>query len=44
LSLDEIRSKLISLLNSPAQKIASVLVEPASQLARLLNTKSKESN
>ena len=42
LSLDEIRSKLIGLLVAPAQKIASVLVTPAGQLARLVNSRSKE--
>ena len=41
-SLDEIRSKLASLINSPAQKIATVLAEPAGQLARLVLSQSKE--
>ena len=41
-SLDEVRSQLVGLLNSPAQKIASVLVAPAGQLARVVNLRSKE--
>ena len=41
-SLDEVRSKLVSLINSPAQKIASVLAAPAGQLARLVFSQSKE--
>ena len=41
-SLDEVRSKLASLINSPAQKIASVLAAPARQLARLVFSQSKE--
>ena len=41
-SLDEVRSKLVSLINSPAKKIASVLVAPAGQLARLVFSQSKE--
>ena len=35
-SLDELRGKLIGLLNAPAQKIASVAIEPGGQIARLL--------
>ena len=42
-SLDELRGKLIGLLNAPAQKIASVAIEPGSQIARLLVTKSSNS-
>jgi len=42
LSLNEIRSKLIGLISAPAQKIVSVLIEPAGQLARLVDSKSKE--
>ena len=40
-SLDELRSQLIGLITSPAQKIASILVEPGAQLARVVNSKSK---
>jgi large subunit ribosomal protein L10 len=42
LSLDEIRSKLVGLLSTPAQKIVSILETPAGQLARLVNARSKE--
>ena len=35
-SLDEIRAKLIALLNTPATQIAAVLQAPAGQLARVL--------
>jgi large subunit ribosomal protein L10 len=34
-SLDELRSKLIGLLQAPASKIARTLNEPGAQLARL---------
>lgn len=36
-SLDQIRSQLIGLVNSPATKIAGVLQAPAGQLARVMN-------
>ncbi len=42
-SLDELRSKLISLISTPAQKIASIAVEPSSMVVRLLNSKSSNS-
>ena len=35
-SLDELRAKLIGLLNAPATKIARTLVEPGAQLARVV--------
>jgi large subunit ribosomal protein L10 len=35
-SLDELRGKLVGLLQAPAQKIAMVLVAPGGQLARLV--------
>jgi large subunit ribosomal protein L10 len=41
-SLDGIRSQLVGLLSAPAQKIASVLQAPGSQLARLMTSQSKE--
>ena len=41
-SLDEIRGKLIGLLSAPAQKVTSVLVAPAGQIARLINSRAKE--
>jgi large subunit ribosomal protein L10 len=36
-SLDELRSQLIGLINSPATKIAGVLQAPAAQLARVFS-------
>ena len=41
-SLDQIRGKLLGLLNAPAQKIASVIQVPGGQLARLVNARSEE--
>ena len=41
-SLDQIRGKLLGLLNAPAQKIASVVQAPGAQLARLVNARSEE--
>ncbi len=41
-SLDQIRGKLIGLLQAPAQKITSVVQAPGNQLARLVNARSKE--
>ncbi len=42
-SLDELRSKLIGLISAPAQKIASISIEPGSQIARLISAKSSNS-
>ncbi len=36
-SLDELRAKLIGLLQAPATKVAGVLQAPAAQLARVMN-------
>ena len=36
-SLEEIRAKLIGLISSPAQKIASVMTAPSGDLARVFN-------
>jgi len=36
-SLDELRGKLIGLIQAPATKIAGVLQAPAGQLARVFN-------
>jgi large subunit ribosomal protein L10 len=36
-SLDELRSKIISLIMAPATKLAVIAQEPASQLARIFN-------
>ena len=41
-SLDQIRAKLLGLLNAPAQKIASITQAPGGQLARLINARSEE--
>ena len=41
-SLDEIRGKIVGLILAPAQKITSVLQAPGNQLARLMNSRSKE--
>ena len=41
-SLDQIRSKLLGLLNAPAQKITSVVQAPGGQLARLVNARSEQ--
>ncbi len=41
-TLDEIRGKLVGLLTTPAQNIASIMEAPASQLARLISAKNKE--
>ena len=41
-SLDQIRGKLIGLLNAPAQKLASVVQAPGGQLARLISARSKQ--
>ncbi|MCH9764856.1 MAG: 50S ribosomal protein L10 [Alphaproteobacteria bacterium] len=38
-SLDELRAKLISLLNAPATKIARTIKEPGGQLARVIHAK-----
>lgn len=38
-SLDELRGKLVGLLQAPAQKIAAVLVAPGAQLARVVEAR-----
>jgi len=38
-SLDELRARLLSLINTPATRIAGVLQAPAGQLARVLKAK-----
>ncbi|OUR75650.1 50S ribosomal protein L10 [Alphaproteobacteria bacterium 46_93_T64] len=40
-SLDELRGKLVGLVQAPATKIAGVLQAPASQLARVLSAKAE---
>ena len=41
-SIDEIRSKLVGLISTPAQKIASILQVPGGNLAKLFNARSEE--
>lgn len=41
-SLDELRGKLVGLLQAPAGKIARIVNEPGTQLARVVDAKSKE--
>jgi len=40
-SMDELRGKIVGLISAPAQKIASIVKEPAGQMARLVSTKSE---
>lgn len=42
-SLDELRGKIIGLLNAPATKVAGVLQAPAGQLARVIDAHVKSS-
>ena len=41
-SLDELRAKLLGLLNAPATRIATVVAAPASQLARVFAAYAKK--
>lgn len=41
-SLDELRGKIVGLLQAPATKVATVLQAPASQLARVLSAYAKK--
>ena len=41
-SLDEVRAKLVGVLVAPAQKIASVVKEPAGKMARMMSAQSKK--
>ena len=41
-SLDELRAKLIGLLNAPATKIARTIAEPGAQLARVIQAKASK--
>ena len=40
-SMDELRGKIVGLISAPAQKIASIMKEPAGQMARLVSSQSK---
>jgi large subunit ribosomal protein L10 len=42
-SLDELRAKLIGLLNAPATKIARTVKEPGAKLARVIQAKAAKS-
>ncbi len=41
-SINELRGKLVGLLNAPASRLAAVIQSPAGQLARLLSAQSKK--
>ena len=41
-SLDELRARLIGLLNAPATKIARTIAEPGAQLARVIQAKASK--
>ena len=41
-SMDELRGKILGLLSAPAQKIASVVKEPAGKMARMMSAQSKK--
>jgi large subunit ribosomal protein L10 len=42
-SLDELRAKIVGLLQAPATKIAQIVAAPASQLARVVGAYSRKS-
>jgi large subunit ribosomal protein L10 len=41
-SLDELRGKLVGLINAPATKVAGVLQAPSGQLARVIGAKAAQ--
>ena len=41
-SMDELRGKIVGLLSAPAQKIASIVNEPAGKMARMMSAQSKK--
>ena len=41
-SLDELRAKLIGMINTPATRIARLVKEPSGKVARVLNAYSNE--
>ena len=43
-SLDQIRGKILGLLQAPAQKITSIIQAPGGQLARLVTARSEQSD
>ena len=40
-SIDELRGKIVGLISAPAQRIASIMKEPAGQVARLISAQSE---
>ncbi|MDP4796795.1 MAG: 50S ribosomal protein L10 [Rhodospirillales bacterium] len=42
-SLDELRAKIVGMLNTPATRVAGVLQAPAGQIARVLGARSQQS-
>ena len=43
-SLDELRAKIVGLLNAPATKVVQIVQAPAAQLARLLSAHAEKQN
>ena len=43
-SLDELRARIVGLLNAPATKIARILMEPGGQLARVIQAKASKND
>ncbi|MDA0781689.1 MAG: 50S ribosomal protein L10 [Rickettsiales bacterium] len=41
-SLDELRAKIVGMINTPATRIAGVVQAPAGQIARVLNARSQQ--
>jgi large subunit ribosomal protein L10 len=41
-SMDELRSKIIGVLNAPATKIAGILTRPAGQLVQVISAKAQQ--
>ena len=41
-SMDELRGKILGLISAPAQKIASIVKEPAGKMARMMSAQSKK--
>ena len=41
-SMDELRGKIVGILSAPAQKIASIVKEPAGKMARMMSAQSKK--
>ena len=41
-SMDELRSKIVGVLNAPATKVAGILSRPGGQLAQVLSAKAQQ--